>query len=298
MYRTCILILAALACAGGDERPNAALPIRLTIGDSGIRTPESVLHDTQADMYLVSNINGSPLDKDNNGFISHVSPDGEVHALKWIAGGVGGVTLHAPKGMGIRGDTLFVADIDEVRMFNRISGQATGSRPIRGATFLNDIAVGPDGTVYVTDTGFRGSAAGFEDAGTAAIYALGPGDGVRTILKSPSLGGPNGIAVDTSGITVVTFGSGEVYRVSPGTGTRTNLPKPPRGQLDGVVFAPGGLLVSSWEASAIYRLNSDGTYSVAFDSIPSPADIGFDDRRGAVLVPVFTQNRVQVLSVQ
>ena len=43
---------------------------------TGLSTPESVLYDADDDRYLVSNINGKPTDKDNNGFISALSPDG------------------------------------------------------------------------------------------------------------------------------------------------------------------------------------------------------------------------------
>src|SRR5215472_16538367 len=50
---------------------------------TGRATPESVLYDGQNDRYLVSNINGKPTDADNNGFISILSPDGQVTTLKW-----------------------------------------------------------------------------------------------------------------------------------------------------------------------------------------------------------------------
>ena len=63
------------------------------------------------------------------------------------------MTLNAPKGMALRGDTLFVADIDILRMFNRRTGAPLGGVDVaeRGATFLNDVAVGPDGSLYITD---------------------------------------------------------------------------------------------------------------------------------------------------
>src|SRR5256886_13499427 len=47
--------------------------------------------------------------------ISRVRPDGAVENLKFIEGGHNGVTLHAPKGLALLGDTLWVADIDVVR---------------------------------------------------------------------------------------------------------------------------------------------------------------------------------------
>ena len=89
----------------------ASAPIRLH-AIAGFSTPEGIVHDTAADVYFVSNINGNPPAKDGNGFISRVRPDGTVDSLRFIAGGRGGVTLHAPKGMALKGDTLWVADVD------------------------------------------------------------------------------------------------------------------------------------------------------------------------------------------
>ena len=291
----CLVAASALvACSKAERQSAPPPPLRITVADSGINAPESVLSNAAGDVYLVSNINGAPLDRDGNGFISRVTPDGHLAELKWIAGGVNGVTLNAPKGMGLKGDTLFVADIDAVRMFNRVTGAPLGSRTIPGATFLNDIAIGPDGTVYVTDTGLKAGHAGFSDSGTDAVYRFGAGGKAITVINGPKLGRPNGITVDGTGITVVTFVSGEVYRVDPKTGVRTDLPKPPKGQLDGVeTLADGSLIVSSWEGQAIYRLNS-GTYTTAIDSVPSPADIGYDISRGVVLIPIMTLNHIEI----
>src|SRR5207247_257348 len=71
----------------------------------GFLSPESVLADSAQDTYFVSNINGGPLAKDNNGFISRLRPDGALEVLKFIEGGRAGVTLNAPKGLAVWGDT-------------------------------------------------------------------------------------------------------------------------------------------------------------------------------------------------
>jgi sugar lactone lactonase YvrE len=259
------------------------------------RTPESVLYDAAGDMYLVANINGSPFDKDDNGFISHVTPAGTVHALKWIDGASETVSLNAPKGMAIRGDTLFVADIDEVRLFDRRTGSPLGSWPVPGATFLNDLAVGPDGTLYVTDSGLRLSAGNFAPSGTDALYRLDAAGRATAVIRGDSLGRPNGITADSTGVTMVSFGSGEVYHVDP-QGRRHPMPRPPRGQLDGVVRTEdGSLLISSWEDSSVVRVSPPSDqYTAVATGIPSPADIGYDTRRRRVLIPSFTGNRVLI----
>lgn len=284
--------LALLAACGGSETPRAGV---VTVSGGGFAQPESVLHDSVADVYLVSNLRGSPLDRDGNGFISRVAPDGRVLAPRWIEGGRGGAVLNAPKGTGIRGDTLYVADIDVVRRFHRATGAPLGEIPIQGATFLNDVAVGADGSLYVTDMGLRMGAGRMQASGTAAIHRVAPGGQVRTLASGPELGSPNGIVVDADGtVTVAGYTSGDVVRMAPG-GARTPLRTPARGQLDGLVRTRDGtLLVSDWKRSAVYAIRADAGPAVAVRDLPSPADIGYDARRNRLLVPLMTVSRVEI----
>lgn len=300
MFRRFILVATALlgACSPQDKAPAISPPRRITVADSGLNTPESVVYDAAGDRYLVANINGSPLEKDGNGFISRVSTDGNITEARWIAGGTNGVTLNAPKGMGVKGDTLFVADIDVVRMFNRETGAPIGTRTVPGATMLNDVAVGADGTVYFTDSGLKAGPNGFTDSGTDAVYRFDDKSKAVAIAKNKNLGRPNGVTADGDAVIVATFGTGEVYRLDVKSGARTDLPKPPKGQLDGVEkIADGSVLVSSWEGSAVYRL-TDTTWTTAVDSVPSPADFGWDSKRTAVVIPIFTGNRIEIREVK
>src|SRR5438094_7242267 len=123
----------------------------------GFLTPESVKYDTAQDVYFVSNVNGGPLAKDNNGFISRVRPDGAIENLKFVEGAHNGVTLNAPKGLALRGDTLWVADIDVIRAFDAKTGAPKDSVSLAslGAVFLNDIDGAPNGALYITCPGIR-----------------------------------------------------------------------------------------------------------------------------------------------
>jgi len=274
--------------------PPPTAPVNIRVAGAGLSSPESVLYDSAADAYLVSNINGSAFAKDDNGFITRLTPDGHVATLKWIAGGMHGVTLNGPKGMGIKGDTLFVADIDAVRLFNRRTGAPLASVPIPGATFLNDIAVGPDGTVYITDTGIQPLGSGSARSGADALWKLGSAHRPIAIARGSDLGGPNGIIAESGGVTMVTLGSGQIFHFDTG-GVRTELPKPPAGGLDGIVRLPdGSLLVTSWEANAIYRRSGAGQYTVEVAGATSPADIGWDPVRHRLLIPLLTLNQIEI----
>lgn len=265
---------------------------------TGFSTPESVLYDADGDRYLVSNINGKPGDADNNGFISVLSPDGGVTTAKWIEGGKK-VKLSAPKGMGIAKGVLYVADLTAVRMFDAKTGAPKGDVAIPGATFLNDIATSADGSkVYVSDTGIKFGEKGPEPTGTEAVWVIEKGK-AKAIAKGKDagLGGPNGVLAVDNGVVVVTFGSGEVYRLDD-KGKKQDASKPPKGMLDGVVSLGDSLLVSSWEGSAIYKGKLGGTYEAVLSDQKSPADIGYDTKRGRVLIPHFTEDTVEAYDLK
>ncbi|MEE8410074.1 MAG: hypothetical protein V3T05_10735 [Myxococcota bacterium] len=269
----------------------------ITIENVGFATPESVLYDAAADVYLVTNINGSPLEKDDNGFVSRVSPDGSISSLEWIAGTQDDVSLNAPKGMAITNGVLYIADIDAVRMFDAADGTPKGSIEIAGATFLNDVTVGNDGLVYVSDSGLKAGASGFEPSGTDAVYRINSDKSVEKLAEGDALGRPNGLVPAGADLLVVTFGSGEVYRLSR-DGKRHNVLKPPGGALDGVVALPDGtFLMSSWEAKSLFVMKADGSFETVATGLESPADIGFDSKRKRVLVPLFLVNKVVLKSL-
>ncbi len=283
------------AAAAPVEAPKPAAPSP-AVKYTGLATPESVLYDADADRYLVSNVNGKPTDKDNNGFISVLSPDGQVTTLKWIEGGKNKAKLDAPKGLGIAKGVLYVADISVVRMFDVKSGAPKGEIAIAGSTFLNDIATGADGKVYVSDTGVKVGANGFEPTGTDAVYVIDKGH-AKAIAKSPDLGGPNGLLATDKGLVVVTFGSGEFYRRDD-KGNTSDASKPPTGGLDGVLALGDSLLVTSWQGSAIYKGTAGGAFEMALPDQKSPADIGYDTKRGRVLVPHFTEDTVEAYDLK
>lgn len=290
--------IALIACSGAppQEEGNAS-STELAVSqapiiwgtDVGFATPESVRWDENADEYIVANINGAPVDFDNNGFISRLDPDGSVIALKWIEGGVNGVTLNGPKGTALLGNRLWVADIDTVRAFNRYTGAPIGSVQIPGAQFLNDLAV-RNGKVLVSDSGLDAT---ISPAGGDAIYQVDQNFNVTTISKTTDLHLPNGIEVTCDKTWVVTFGSNELYSIAA-DGSRQDIQNLPAGTLDGIVALNNNhLLISSWETGTIYRGKPGDTFKAVITDVPQPADIGYDFDRHRVLVPLFGGNEVR-----
>ena len=167
------------------------------VGEVGdLQNPESAHYDKDLNVWFVSNVNGDPSKKDNNGYISRLKADGTPDTTKFIVGGKNGVTLNAPKGIAVVGDTLWVADIDAVRGFNKRNGMPVASVVAPGAKFLNDAAAGPDGTLYITDTGvIPDPKTGLKHVGPDRVYQV-KGRKATVALESAQLQGPNGIVWD------------------------------------------------------------------------------------------------------
>lgn len=279
--------LPLAACGADVESPGGAALPDVTLAGVGFRTPECAVHDTRDDVYLVSNISGDPLAADGDGFISRVAPDGSVLALRWIDGASPDVELDAPKGLAVLDDAIYVADLTRLRKFDRRSGAALKSVVVDGATFLNDVAVGPDGALYVTDSGLG---AGFAATGTDAVYRFDAELSVTRVASGVELGQPNGIAAGRSDLFVATWGSG-VFGSLMRSGSLAATVALPHGQLDGVVRTRSGTwLVSSWQGRAIYEVAPSGAAKVRFADLEAPADIGYDAARDRLLIPLFTSD--------
>jgi hypothetical protein len=291
---------ASARSAAEAPRPDAPSgPARLLTYSGGFLKPESAVYDADADRYLVSNIHGVGLVKDNNGFVSVLSPEGSITNLTWIEGGKNNVTLDGPKGMAISEGVLYVTDITVVRRFDLKTGAPRPDIPVAGATSLNDIAVAPDGKICVSDTGKKVAADGksLESNGQDAVYVIDKG-AARVLAKRTELGNPNGVLWTDRGLVVVTNNdSGEIYRLDDRQ-QRQDVTRLPAGTLDGLLALGDSLLVTSWAASAIYRVKLGGPFEVAIADVKSPADIGYDTKRGRLLVPLLLENAVAVYELK
>jgi hypothetical protein len=265
----------------------------------GFATPESVQHDPVADVYLVSNINGDPLAKAGNGFISRVAPEGEVLELRWIDGATEGVELDAPKGMAFRGQTLYVADIDHIRGFDRETGEPVEDIHIDGASFLNGLAVDDArGILYVSDSGITIENGEIVPQGTDAIYQITLDGEVSVLVQGEELGGPNGLTYSERGLIVAAFGSGRLYAVRPDGEIFEMMPASDR-MLDGLLQLPDrGFVTSDWTEGAIIRILPTAEMETVLTGLQAQADIGFDEIRSRLLIPLFMDDAILIVEIE
>lgn len=256
-----------------------------------LTTCESVLPDPNGSRYFVSCINGTPTDKDNNGFIAVISPKGEIVNRYWAQG------VHAPKGMGISGGKLYVTDIDHIALFDLVSGKRTAYLPVEGAKFLNDVAVDKKGNVYVSDME------------TGIIHKV-VGETVSTFVAAGTFNKPNGLLCRNNGIQLVDMGSGKLWLIDYKGGTKEHAADKALQGGDGIVELPtakDAYIVSCWqgEVYAVEGRNPKADKPAKVTQLldtkeakDNTADIGYDPVRNLVLVPTFFGNRVVAYKVK
>jgi len=238
-----------------------------------LKVPESVYYRTKNNMIYVSNINGKASAKDGNGFISLLNENGKIIKLKWATG------LNAPKGMAIKGNLLFVSDIDRLAEIDLNNGKIIRFVNFPGAKFLNDVVVGPDGKIYVTDTGL------------GAVFILQSGK-LQVWKKDPLLKGANGLA--TWKDILLIGANGHLLEGNPKTGKLYVIARVPRG-IDGLVpLGKGRYIVSDWygEIRLIYQQGEQRVLSNTTKEHINAADLGFIRSKKIILIPTFYDNRV------
>jgi sugar lactone lactonase YvrE len=291
---------SALLAVSAPLRPAAPLPppqriVRVdNVGDA-----EALTYDPATDVYFVSDVNGNPGVKDGNGSIVRISGDGKLQDRHFIQGGQKGVTLNAPMGSRVHGDTLWVLDVDILRGFNTRSGAPLGSIDLApaGALFLNDFDYGPDGSMYVTDMRLRVEANGeLAPTGPGRIYQIGADHRVRIALESAVLSAPDGLGWDAHGkrVIIAPFNQNPVQQWHPGT-TRPDRLAAGKGRFDGVEVEPdGSILVTSWNDSTVSILQGNRLLRKLGPLSMTPADVSMDTRRGRVGVVSMEAGRFEL----
>lgn len=243
--------------------------------DTLLRTPESVLIDRERNVLYVSNVNLNPWEKDGNGFISKLDMDGNIIELKWIEG------LNGPKGMGISGKSLFIADIDALVEANIETGKIIKKVELEGKPDLNDITVSDEGVVFVS-----GSASN-------TIYQLKNG-----ALEAYFKGGEerfNGLFWEKDRMLLITSGSSQFKEINHNT-KEVKIIAENMGHGDAIApVGDGGYLCTSW-AGKIFYIAANGETTVLLDTESigeNAADLDYSIQNKLLYVPTFFKNRVK-----
>ena len=250
---------------------------------ANLQFPQNIIAD-EGLVYYIANANGDPGTRANKGFISKADQEGKVTELHFIQGGQQSVTLHSPKEMAIIGSTLYVADLDVVRGFDKTTGRPLINIPFAQfhAESLTGLTADSHGFLYVSD------------ANTNTIFRIDPtqSHAITQFIQDAKLSHPHGLAVHPRNghLMGVGWDDGKVFEIDEKgilhelfvssffSGGFHNL--------DGIDFDRYGIMyVSDLTAGKVWRIRADLKKEAIAEFLLSPSGIGVDRINHLILVP-------------
>jgi len=246
-------------------------------------TPESVQYDPRREVLYVSSFDVNYANTpEHTGYISKVGLDGTIVEHDWIS------DLDAPTGLGILNDRLYVLERGFLTEIDIDAGEVAARHEIPDSDFLNDLAIGPDGSIYMTDTRPSSHA-------DSRVFRFHDGE-VEVWLDGPEVVRANGLWVHGNELLLGNTGDGSLKAVDLTSKQVRKIVTLGAGVVDGIrVDRDGNYLVSHWEGQ-VYVVSPDGQAVEILDTLPeatdNTADFEFIAEHDLLLIPTFLGNRV------
>ena len=266
---TLAMCLAGLSLAGASVNAKE-LKVLSDKTVAGFGHPESVAYDPKGKVFYVGNFGPElkPADKDGKGTINKVSLDGKI--IEEAIFPPKGQTMNKPKGIWIKGNQMWVADIDSVWQFDLKTKEAK-KLELPGIAYANDVTlIGK--TLYISDNRFDKVAsvepANFIKAQKAPKIAI--------VSEGKSIF-PNGLYPGKKGsLIMVGFEAKDkphgIYEMKPGEEPKQisdNI-----GMLDGLYrMKNGDLIVTDWISGSVFQWNKKMGKKDLATGFKGPADL-------------------------
>lgn len=254
----------------------------------GFRHPESVVFDGR--QFFVSNLGRqlTPLEKDGDGYISRLTRNGALQDTTYFPR----VTLHAPKGMAILNDMLYVADVGRIVVLDIQSKNLVREKNLAEVClFVNDLAARDEERLFFSCS----------DKGTVWMWDLSADS---LFLISQDMPGANGLLWDflNADLYVAAMGGGGepgfVYKVDLKNRTSEKIGDA-KGLWDGLALVRGRLLCSDWKSQSLQEISLRTRLAQNLNcgkEFHGPADVLYWN--GKVYLPAMKEGKMYVLRIE
>ncbi len=257
---------------------------------------ESVGYDPKGKALYASDFGPDlkPADKDGKGKITKLSLDGKVIEDKFFP--TNGLVLNKPKGIWVRGNRLWVTDIDSVWVID-LKTKESKKLELPGVTFANDVTW-MKGVLYVSDNR------------SDQLVSVAPADFLKSktapkvsVLFKDKAINPNGVFPGKGGALLMVGLKDKdnpraIYSMTPGKDPIAQTDN--FGLLDGLYqMRNGDILFTDWKTGSLTRWNKkDGMQKLAGD-FKGPADFcAFPNEQGTfVAVPDLVKGEIRLIQL-
>jgi sugar lactone lactonase YvrE len=253
--------------------------------------PDQAIWHSKTRTWFVSNLGGGiSLKKDNYGWITQTDEKGKLLHEFWIGKTEG---MHAPSGMTITDDYLYVCDREGIFEIDIAKRKINSFFKIPGASFINDIAMADNGDLYVSD--FFGN----------KIYRLPKSSRIPEVwLETDQLKTPDGLYMDGNKLIVASWGKlsnpetfetsvlGDLLSIDLKT-KKIEILISKIGNLEGITKAGSHYYITDWFAGKVLKV--DPTKKIVIDFITglkNPTDLNYSAELKVLAIPQHGTNQV------
>lgn len=275
----CLIAFQAMSASGASSKELKVLSDQTAGGFGHI---ESVAYDPNGKVLYTSDFGPDlkPGDKDGKGKITKVSLDGKILEDGFLP--APGQVLNKPKGIWIKGNRLWVTDIDSVWVFD-LKTKKGKKLDLPGIVFANDPTV-------------MGNALFVSDNRSDQVVRIEPADfleskadpKITVVFKDKSVF-PNGIYPGPRGTLLAVGFKGKedprgIYSIAPGKDPQ--LLSDNIGMLDGLyLMSDGDILATDWMTGSLFQWNKTMGIKKLASDFKGPADFcAFQNKKGLMVV--------------
>jgi sugar phosphate isomerase/epimerase len=281
--RSIIVIITLALCYGTIVNAQDVYP--------SYDAPDQVIWHRKTRTWFVSNLGGGiSLKKDHNGWITQTDEKGKVLHEFWIGKTEG---MHAPSGMTITDDYLYVCDREGVYEIDIAKRKVNKYFAIAGASFINDIAMAANGDLFVSDF--------FSNK----IYKIPQTTRISEVwLETDQLKSPDGLYIDDNHLIVASWGKlinketfatselGDLLSIDLKTKKIETLIKQ-IGNLEGITKVGKHYFITDWAAGKVLMV--DAAQKIVTDFIvglKNPTDPDYSPELNVLAFPQHGTNQV------
>jgi len=238
---------------------------------------ESVLWDPKRDVLYVTNFDQFNMGNPNvTQYISKLNLKGEILELKWAEG------LNNPLGMTMYNDKIYVAERKQIGIIDPETGERVDRIELPESTFLNDIAIDENGTIYISDSRKN------------VIWRCSEGR-CKEWISGGEIIDPNVMYFMDGKLLIGNSGDECLKSIDPETKEIKVIAKIGPGFIDGIRPDKNeNLLVSLWQGR-LYKVTKEGEVTKILDTTAPGyymADFEYIPETGIIYIPTFYDNRV------